>query len=665
MTMPAFDVPFNMTQISLPVIPTPSGSATAVLVGTNPPAPPVLSGIRQSWLTRMHPEYARHVDQWTFAMEHYNGAVMDPDRVMRYLPRKQQAESIEAYRERTALADYTPHFSTVVDSLAGMLFSTETQTDRNWGALGDEDDENSVAGRLWANADGNGAAWVTVWKQSTVDLLVVHRVWVLVDADAEGVSRIVLLPVTAVRNWRSQGGQLVEAVVAESADVRVALNSPGPAYQEYRTQYVHYTTEGWTRYALDKDQREIKLDEGAGPLFEDRYGNPALPLFRVDLPLRRNVGYMLAKKANALYNLESGIDHLVRSALLTVKLNVVGDNTLFEKIAAMLAETGGNVLQNPTESAGQHHFIAPESAPAGTANAIRMRKVEEFYKVAFREYTDSAKQRTATEVRQEIAAGSGAILQLVKGTLDDAEDEAMWRLEQIEFPNNRAKWFKADVERTEDFSPADPDAVIDTMMKRYFGDRVPIGRTALMDAARNALSYDGFVYKDDAELQNAVDAHLIERAMAVATQQPLGAEARADIAIRWVQSLGIFEWDTLVDTGAVDEQGKPMQATKGALIEQEIRAVARAQMQAELRGSTYAPGQVALGGGKETEGAPPATGGGAPPPKGGAPPAKGAPAEGGKAPEIHVHIPPQVTGGKRKITIGKNSTTGQLEGTVE
>src|SRR5437588_1954277 len=204
MTAPAgLDVPFNMVQLSLPVIPTPSGSATAVLTGTNPPAPPVITGLRQSWLSRVNPEYARYVDQWTWALEHYSGQVLDADRVMRYLPRKQQAESIEAYRERTALADYTPHFATVVDSLAGMLFSTEGDTRRDWGALGDEEDQNTTAGRLWANADGAGAAWLTVWKQCTVDLLVVHKAWVLVDADADGQSRVVLLPITAVRNWRA------------------------------------------------------------------------------------------------------------------------------------------------------------------------------------------------------------------------------------------------------------------------------------------------------------------------------------------------------------------------------------------------------------------------------------------------------------------------------
>src|SRR5437660_966454 len=115
MTLP--DIGFTPQQVSLPVIPTPSGSALAQLVPSGPPAPPILTGLRQSWLVKVHPEYAANVDKWSYALEHYTGEVLAPDKVIKYLPRKQQAESIEGYRERTGLADYTPHFSTVVDSL--------------------------------------------------------------------------------------------------------------------------------------------------------------------------------------------------------------------------------------------------------------------------------------------------------------------------------------------------------------------------------------------------------------------------------------------------------------------------------------------------------------------------------------------------------------------
>src|SRR5258708_26353750 len=136
---------FAPQSISLPVIPTPSGSAQATLVGSGPPAPPVLTGLKQVWLLRTHPEYEANLDKWTMAMEHYTGLVLEPDRVIKYLPRKQQAESIEGYRERTGLADYTPHFSTVVDSLAGMLFSAEAETNRDWAQLGDPDDPAGIA----------------------------------------------------------------------------------------------------------------------------------------------------------------------------------------------------------------------------------------------------------------------------------------------------------------------------------------------------------------------------------------------------------------------------------------------------------------------------------------------------------------------------------------
>src|SRR6266568_2166113 len=505
---------FTPQSISLPDIPTPSGSAQATLVGSGPSAPPVITGLKDVWLLRTHPEYDANVDKWTMAMEHYTGQVLEPDRVIKYLPRKQQAESIEGYRERTGLADYTPHFATVVDSLAGMLFSAESDTNRDWGALGDADDAQSIAGRLKNDVDGSGQnlGWVSLWKQCTADLLVVHRAWILCDGgenfNGDIVSRVVALPVQAVRNWRMEKGRLVETVVAEMKDQRTSLDEQRVTPFQYT--FVHYRLDGWTRWTLDKNQTPIKLDEDTYS-FEDRLGNPALPLFMINLPLRRNVGWMLAKKANAIFNKQSEMDHLLRAAQLSIKLNIFADLSYMEQIKTDILEKGGMVLANPPQGKG-HSFIAPESGPVSVALQVHERRVEEFYKTAFREYTDSAKQRTATEVRQEIAAGSGAILQLVKGALDDAENEALWRVEQIEFAADRTKWFTASVERTDNFAPTDPDAVIDNMMKRFFENRIPVGRKALIQAAIDAIQYQGYDV-DEKDVGAAVDAHLIDRAL--------------------------------------------------------------------------------------------------------------------------------------------------------
>jgi hypothetical protein len=273
-------------------------------------------------------------------------------------------------------------------------------------------------------------------------------------------------------------------------------------------------------------------------------------------------------------------------------------------------------------------------------------------------------------VRQEIAAGSGAILQLVKGALDDAENEALWRIEQVEFagPGNRAKWFKASVERTDNFAPTDPDAVIDNMMKRYFENRIPVGRKALIQAASDAIQYQGYDV-DDEDVAASVDAHLIDRALTTEQQLPLGAEARAALSIRWVQALGMFDWDEMVDTGAQDPAtGQPMKQKRGDLIAAEIRQVARAQMLSEIRGAMYTPAQQTVGGGSEAEGGKPGqpgggnggTSGGGGGPSGRQPP-KPPGGAGGANPEIHVHLP----GGGKRVIRTKRLPSGEMESSVE
>lgn len=492
-----------------------------------------------------HPEYIANIDRWKFTRDHYTGAVLDEANNLAsnldggYLVRKGQSETEESFKERVRLADYTTHFSTVVDSLAGMLFAVEKEAVRKWDAedgdsLGSPDDSTSIAARLKDDADGEGNGWVTKWKQLAVELIHSRRAWILVDSigGEEGVSRIRILNPSVVTNWRYRGGILVDVTLKESVDARSDYKSKPT--QENR--YVHFTVEGWKRYSIDKDSGvETMLDEGTYQ-YVDKGGVSILPIFPVELPLPRPVGWLLARKANAIFNRESERDHLIRTCNFPY-LVIVGKDTVYKAIVAAI-KTGSRILQQDPTSPGTHKFIAPNSGPAKVATDVLIRKVEEFYVTGFREYGDAARERTATEVRQDVSSGVGAFLQMLKAAIDDAENAAFYRVEQTEFVGQAGKWGNAHVERTEDFLPVDIQSVMDRTAKRYFGESpVPVGPSGVRAVIRKLADLDGLTITD-AEVEAAAGLHALEQISGLLSSLPLPVELIAEQTVTILTGIG-------------------------------------------------------------------------------------------------------------------------------
>lgn len=499
-----------------------------------------------SWLALKHPEYRRSLAKWNYARDHYTGEVLDDEKIKKYLVKRAQGESKEAFAERVKLADYTPHFAAVVDSLAGMLFNVEENANRSFGGedgdgLGHPDDPSTLIGRLWQDADMKGTGYPTLFKQAATELIYLQRLWCLVEGGQTGDARIRLIPPQAVDNWREEDGRIVEAKLVEEIDTRSSLRDD----PEHKDAYLYFTTDGWVRYTLEEDAegKTYERELGSGSYsFEDPAGNPILPLFAVDLPLNRMVGYLLARKANAIFNKESHRDHLLTVAHFP-KLNVVAVDELFEKIVDSLKK-GSNVLQNDPNYGSTHGYIHPSAEPAKVLSDVLQRKVDEFWRTAFREYGDSAQERTATEVRQDVAGGVGAFLQLLKAAVDDLENQVLWRLAQVEFPEDRNRWFKARVERSDDFLPPDIDIVLETKRKRYFGETtpVPLGRQGRIQVVKQIAEYDGLKLSDE-EISAAVDAQAFKDTMGLFDVLPFPAEVKVALVTRTLQALDIFEPD--------------------------------------------------------------------------------------------------------------------------
>jgi hypothetical protein len=542
----------------------------------------------ENWLDYKHPDFAALCARWVFTTDYYTGDVADTTRVKAYLVKRQQGESLKAYEERCQLADYTNHFATVVDSLAGMLFGVESDASRTYlregkGLLGSEEDPGSVVNQLKVDADGRGNGMATVLKTLCTELITLHRAWLVVDTDAKGNPLVRVFPATAVPNWVCDAsGNLVEVLVKEESDLRQGIQ----AKPEPTCRYTVFSLGGWQKWETDRNGNPVQVqgEYGSGAYsYVDQRGFPALPIFKVELPLRRMVGWQLARKAHVIFNKESERDWLLR-VCNTPKLNIVATDDEFATIKKELAD-GGNAIQNNPQHTGQHAYIAPASGPAEISTKVLENKRDEFYVTGFREYGDAARERTATEVRQDVGAGVAAFLQLLKSAMDDGENGVLWRLEQLLNPGAKDQHFIAHVERSDDFVPVDVNMAIERTRSRFFGENaiIPMGRRAQIAAARRIAEWEGIEVTEE-EVAAAVDAFNADRLLQLQAVLPIPAEALVQMTMAY-----------LATTGTVDPDAEVAMAGGGKkklvqLILDQCRELADSQVQARLRESQSFPG---------------------------------------------------------------------------
>jgi hypothetical protein len=508
---------------------------------------------RKSWLQRRHKEYDKLHERWKHVEDFYLGEVADPDCARKYIIRRFQGEPDKAYDERVKTSDYTPHLGTLIDTLAGMLFSVEERATRMWTdekgtkGLGDVAAPGTPANRLFQDADGEGTSWATIWRQFVLDVIVYQRMWVLVDT-VDGVPVVKLISPATVTNWLNGPNGPVQVLVKEHLDARTDLSDDPKA----ECTYLRYLVGGWERWEEDAEGNPNKIEEGQYQ-YEDRQGRPRLPIYCVKLPMRRYIAWILSRKCQVIFNHESVRDHGLRIANFAKLLLHVASTTQYDDLIKKL-KRGDNVLPVDKDAAGSHEYIAPSSEPTTNASAVLEKKVEEFWHSGFKMYADAAAEKTATEVKQDVAAGVGAFLQLLKLAVDDAENQAMHLLEQAEYSESRDKWGTARVERSDDFATVDPGAVLDQMRKRYLGETeaIPVGRQALIELAADAARQDGLTVNKD-EIEAAVDAQqmgrLLEQLLNV-----IPATIKARLTMRLVAAMGLIDPKEMVAMSDGEQQ---------------------------------------------------------------------------------------------------------------
>lgn len=475
-----------------------------------------------------HPDYDFEYERWVYARDHYEARVIWPgeEYIDKYLIKRKQAETDDGFQERKDLADYTPFFAFIVESMSGRLFSVEDKKVMRWQnedsteGLGDKKEIGTPSNTVYHNADGKGTNWGVVWKQFANDISVYTKLWVLVDPknDRRNQPAVKIINPIDVTDWHEEGDRIVQVKVKDTNFLRDSI------YEIRREDdlYIIYDLNGWTKYRRfyveddkgDMVEKEEIVDKGSY-YFEDRDGNQTLPIFQCTLPLRRNSGYILARKANAIFNKESAKDWLEWAANFPKLVHYANDE-LFNQTAQKISE-GSNFIQGDTEARHATDYISPDTGPAEINRESLKQKIEHFLYVAFKEYNDSAKEKTATERRLDDAEGVGAYLELLKSTIDEAENHALWLIEQCYFPlyltsiddegnvvinetfsSNRKIWGQAYVERSSDFIPVDRGAMVKELKEMIFGfDPVPSDTVTKLEAVKEIFDYYGLPYSED------------------------------------------------------------------------------------------------------------------------------------------------------------------------
>jgi hypothetical protein len=444
-------------------------------------------------------------DKNVYAWMHYTCEYADWDNMISFLHKKAQRENDLMYAERRINADPSVHFATVVDEIAGMVFGNENEAVRQWqdlerfNVIGNENDTDSVAFNLMRNADGKGTGWGVFWQNVAIKLLVLKPCYVVVDGvtDEKEATVHTIFPWHVHNKKYNRYGKLIECWVEWAEG-----------------NYTRYTLEGWSRHEKIDG---VAIDTGDYEYYETTARRERiLPIYAVELPIERHVGFILARKNNVLFNLDSIRDFSVRNVTFNL-LRFVGSKQEFQEQTQAL-QTGTNVIlqESPT---GTTDYISPDSGMIEAATNVFKEKLESFYRTAFKEYSDAARLQTATQLIQRKQSSLDTILLLLTDTLDDAENRAMWLISQIYNPNNPDVWGDSYVTRVKDFQSMDIEKTIDAVLNRYIDGKIPLDENGMNQVISQVLKLDSIYLAQEAVSE-------ISRAIIERNQSALSGTAR-------------------------------------------------------------------------------------------------------------------------------------------
>ena len=382
-----------------------------------------------------------------------------------YLFRRAQGETGLAFLERTKITRFPSHYSALIKSYTGGVFSVEDKADREYGdPLGDPSDKDSVIYGLQRDIDGTGLGWGASLMHRTEDVQVDDIVWYKADRiSPDNPTRIFSIDPDNIVNWREEDGLVIELLMEELRLVYpkggIFGDDKGAFIEKY---YILYDLDGWRRWRLfeKRDSSGNKTGERRLiPVGQDVYDFPfwttpdkhrqRLPFGRVPSPFGDDNGYQMAQDHNALYNLLSDARWILRVINHPRLAGDVENDQWNRSIEAL--RNGMNAMQ------GKWTYIAPSAENAKVGYSAYDKETAHYYFSNNQRMTASNIERSATEVLFNEAAGRTSNLTLLANAVDEVENDWLFLSAQLEAPTSPDTWYNSSVSRSSDFKPIDND----------------------------------------------------------------------------------------------------------------------------------------------------------------------------------------------------------------
>jgi len=456
--------------------------------------------MKSNWLRYKNSRYRSYEKMRRFARDFYKAkpkTLLHPDDG--YIQRRVQGESYTQYEERCATSDVLPLFAVLIDSYDGRVKQVESKVNRTWGEV--------LTDRI------SPGKWYSKRYEASLNLLLYNEVWGFVEGYEAGRPRMRVIEPDSVWDWQKDELGLKWAKVHS----RRAVRSTPTEEEKYEDLWHVYYRNGFEIWGEDEDDKPVQLQERT-PYGEDfrfwdgpdkRYNT--LPIFRVESSFKRYVSGLWAHKNKVLLNKESERDNILRVAN-TPKAVYAGT---LKRLKELLDDNkiGGNIwsLEQDSHSKG-HYFMAPDTNPASLATDVLEKKVEHYFISGLRFYQNSAQQKTATEVRQDVAQGEGSFLQTHLEDLARLERRFAIRMEQA-LENNPALWGSFEIENPDDLTPIDPDSEAKKLKENFFGRSatLPVTEDRMAEVIKKIYAAHNIKATDEEIQQMAQEATRVKR----------------------------------------------------------------------------------------------------------------------------------------------------------
>jgi hypothetical protein len=471
--------------------------------------------------------------EWTITVDELDGTVKqysgqnnlpseyrfsDPNKD--YLARR-PAERLENYIDRSFRSSYTNHPKRIIKTIVGQISGVDNSViwqpeDQGEGlrSVNLNGKTIDVGERLDKDCDGDGTSWDDKWEQIVTQTLIYDKGYVFVSGKGENAHVRFIEPKRVVNKRYRENGDLVEVLVLNEYYTTDSLKNEKRRVEEYH----RYTLDGFEIYQKN-DEGEVepvKEDEWREYEFYKTKNREVKILPVIELELVEDFGYSVAEKSNDIFQTESETYHRYRMMMETI-LGVDSEDEAFRQLQKTMME-GGRVVQ------GKPSFEAPPGEPVQIGLDVVERLVEDLYTTLFLEYGNSAREKSATEIRQDYQTGLVSLLTTVQEKSESFENQVLWLIEQIYYPNSTRLWGQAKSDRSTDFQPKNEEEAISLIKNTFFDMQdVPLPEAVKARLVSKMLEMIEVEFEEDEILQKAQEDELItlQENQSVPEQEPV------------------------------------------------------------------------------------------------------------------------------------------------